>query len=431
MENNFNEIPETPGKRTKLELAEKGGIKNKFIKIRNYLITHWNFRFNTIMGEVEYTEKEKNQWRMLDDRGSYEIAASIVLDENIYCSKEIFRMALYSRDISPDYNPFTSYVFGLPKWDGERDFIAEFLHKQVELKDAAEFPDFVENFKKWFVAMVGSMVSDRTINHVCLVLTGKQSRFKTTFLNSIVPEHLRLDYLYSAKFVPANKDHEIYLATKMLINLDEFASFNRTDIESMKSVITQDRVILRRPYGRMDDRMWRHASFCGSINKNEFLTDFTGSRRFLTVEIENITISKEVDHDRMYSQAYALFKNGYRYWFDQEDVKRIEEKNERFQLVSMEEELIMKHFRVPSEDDMRYQHTFVYMTTTDIAMYLSNLYNKINVNDTYKNRIGLAMNKLGFAKQRKRLNSGQVGRVWIMVKNEEPNKYMQHEATAF
>lgn len=105
------------------------------------------------------------------------------------------------------------------------------------------------------------------INQVALILVSSgQGKHKTTWLGSIVPEILRLKYYYPSSFNAHNKDHEKYLATKILINLDEMSSFNKTDIETMKSKITQPQVVLRLPYGRADIHVKRRASFCGSIN---------------------------------------------------------------------------------------------------------------------------------------------------------------------
>src|SRR5690606_13277862 len=133
--------------------------------------------------------------------------------------------------------------------------------------------------------------------------------------------HLQLKYFYGSTFQFNNKDHEKFLAHKIIINLDEMAALNRTDMESVKSKITQDQVVLRPQYARVDIHLKRRASFTATNNNIEFLKDDTGSRRFFVVEVENIDPREDFELDMMYAQGLYHFKNKLRYWFDREDIR--------------------------------------------------------------------------------------------------------------
>jgi predicted P-loop ATPase len=229
-----------------------------------------------------------------------------------------------------------------------------------------------------------------------------------------------MDYLFSSKFNFENKDHYKYLATKMLINLDELATFSRTDEGILKTILTDKRVVMRLPYGAVDTKWWRKASFCGNTNNREFLKDETGNRRFLVFEIEDIVINKNFNIDDIYAQALALFKNGFQYWFDYKDIGNIEERNTMYHDVSIEQDLIQEFLAVPSEQDMRIGIHFEYKTPTAINVYLAGKSNRINVNETTKRRIVMVLRKLGFKDTQKRLNgSDRPTRVWAvkMVEN--------------
>jgi predicted P-loop ATPase len=86
------------------------------------------------------------------------------------------------------------------------------------------------------------------------------------------------------------------------------------------------------------------ASFAATVNGDDFLTDASGSRRFLSFHIENCNIDelKKVDLPKAYSEAYQEYLNGFRYWFTDEEIKEIDEKNQEFTTVSIELELIEK-----------------------------------------------------------------------------------------
>lgn len=407
-EEQINDLPE---KKIKKDRKDASTAKNTLLDAAKYLEKKYEFRYNVIMTELEYRMLPNGQWLFFDDRAFHQIMQELIIEGASNIPENRFKNLLYGR-LAMDYNPIEEYLCSLPPWDGV-DYLSQYS-SQVGLEDETKRSYFEGAFTKWFVAMVASLVNDRISNQTCLIFSGPQGNFKTTFLNGLVPKHLQLDYLCSAKFMTADKDHEMYLGTKMLINLDELATFNKTDVESLKSVITQDRVILRKAYGKANTRLWRRASFCGSINKDQFLTDFTGSRRFLVFQITTINIDSSNNLDNCYRQALHLYKTGFQYWFDKDEIQVVESNNQRFYDTSMEEELIMRHYMIPTEEDYGQFDYVKYYQTTDLAMQLASKYNKINVNDTYKKRLGQALKKLGYVRTARRINHVP-SYVWPMV----------------
>src|SRR5208283_4926023 len=139
---------------------------------------------------------------------------------------------------------------------------------------------FEEYLRKWLVASVGCATNTDVVNHTCLTLVGPQGRYKTTWLNRLVPEALS-QYIHVGTIDPTNKDTHIHLSECYLINLDELETLNKHELGSLKSVMTYKTSRIRRPYAHFADQMIRRASFAGSINRDSFLTDETGTRRFL------------------------------------------------------------------------------------------------------------------------------------------------------
>jgi predicted P-loop ATPase len=377
-----------------------------------YLKKNYDFRYNVIANEVEYKSKKEKLYKYFDEFEYNSIQVEMDL-KGIHLADNKYRQVLISRFISEKHDPLKEYLFKLPKWNGKTDYIKLFL-EQVYLTNETDREYFINGFKKWFVAYVMSFVRDEPdpyfINQVALILVSKQQgKHKSTWLGSIVPEHLRLKYYYPSSFNAHNKDHEKYLATKMLINLDEMAAFNKTDIETMKSKITQPQVVLRLPYGRADIQMKRRASFCGSINDRQFLRDETGSRRWLVIEVNDIKFDYEFNVDGMYSQALAMYREGFKYWFDGEDIIKLESRNMEYTQCTMEEEYLLNAFESPDEkendDDPKSQ--IEYITTSEIASKVAKNNDRMNVNNSVVRALGKALTKHKFKRIQKKINNNK------------------------
>ena len=405
-----------------LEPAKSG--KYKIEKVMKYINVHYNFRYNVIMKQLEYTmlpeddqQKKMNKvelvYRDFDDRDFVSLLIELKRS-NYMIGKEGLKDLLRSRDMSKDFDPFADYLLNLSIWDERTDHIKKFLQQVQLINEEGNREDFIEAFKKWLTAMVASLLNDDIVNQWIFVLVGKQGIFKTTFLNNLIPRKYRMDYLFSSPFNFENKDHFKYLFMKWLINLDELARFNRTDENILKTILSEPRPAVRLPYAEYDMKAYRKASFAGSTNSKNFLKDETGSRRFLVFEVENIIFDEDFDIDLIYSQANGLYKNGFKYWFDRTDDDKIESRNIDFHNTSIEEDLIITFLQKPSNIELRTGTGFKWLTPTQINIELVTKSNsRVNVNETTKQRVGLILSKLGYEQKRMRVN-GKTARVWAV-----------------
>ncbi len=276
------------------------------------------------------------------------------------------------------------------EYTGERDYIEE-----LALTITTTKPDFwKECFKKWFVAMVACVLNEKQINQTVIVFSGKQGLGKTTWIEKLMPTELK-QYIFSGTVNPNNKDTLIHLAECMLINLDELENLNRTEIGSLKELITKTHIRMRKAYGHNNENMPRRASFAGSVNTAQFLNDTTGSRRFLCFELEHIEYQHEIDINLCYAQAFKLYQSGFRHWFNQEEIKQINENNEQYQLKSPEEELLLTWFEPATKETAN-----KFYNTSQIAVRLAELGN-LHVTDGTVNKIGKALKKHGFQRYSK------------------------------
>ena len=245
-------------------------------------------------------------------------------------------------------------------------------------------------FKKWFVAMVASWIKDEVVNHQVLVLIGRQGIFKTTWLERLIPPHLR-DYCCKlANATQLSKDDRLRIAEFGLINMDELDAMTPRELSAMKSVITSTDVNERVAYGYTKERRVRLASFCASSNKREFLTDMTGNRRWLPFEVESIQnpFHTTLPYDLIYAQALYLIQNDFNYWFDLEEIDTLEQHNEAFRAQESEEQLLPILFDIPAEGKGEF------MTTAQISERLvsyGNIKKPMSVS-----QLGMLLGKAGY-----------------------------------
>jgi len=323
------------------DLAEEGYGETIVAKAESFLDQYYDFRFNEVTRRVEFALKGESKYSLLQDYDLNTIYRRLQ-HSHVKISGEILAKLL-SSDYAKPYDPFIDYYKQLPAWDKTTDYIGQ-LAETVTLKNTSgeNKKTFVEYLRKWLIAAAGCATTAEVVNHTCLTLVGPQGRYKTTWLNRLVPKSLS-SYIHVGTIDPTDKDTKIHLSECFLINLDELETLNKHELGSLKSVLTYQTSRLRRPYDRFADQLVRRASFVGSINRDNFLTDETGTRRFLVVEIEAINAAHTIDMDQVHSQAYSLFKSGERYWFDMDETTKVNERNKEFAVQTTEDELVKQY----------------------------------------------------------------------------------------
>jgi len=313
-----------------------------------------------------------------------------LLKNNLKCSAALLRSILYS-DFSKFYDPFHDYFLHLPLWDGQTDYIQQ----MADTVNTIAQDLWCKCFKKWLVATVAAVLDNKTVNHTAIILSGGQGIGKTTWLLNLCPPELN-DYIFSGTINPNNKDTLIHLAECMFINMDELENMNRTEIGAFKEIITKSAIRMRRAYGHHIEAFTRRASFMGSVNSSQFLTDSTGSRRFLCFEILSINYQHSINLMMVYAQAYDLFQQGFKFYFDKDEIDAITQSNEQFQVNTAEEELLLTYFQK------------VQLSEATCFLSSAQLLNRINER-THVNivtspgaviRLGKALKKFGFEKRK-------------------------------
>lgn len=357
-------------------------------RVEKFLDVKYHFRYNEVSGKVEWKSKNEKVFEPATDYFLNSLCRKLN-KAGLPSSINMIRNLLVS-DFTPLYNPFKSYLQGLPKWDRKTDYILE-LTKTVTTTDTRLW-EFC--FRKWLVAMVGSLVCDPILNQTVLVFSGKQGLGKTSFILNLVPPELK-DYCFSGTINPANKDTLIQLSECMLINLDELENLNRSELGATKELITKGSIRLRRPYGYATENLPRRASFAGSVNGREFLNDMTGNRRFLCFQVDAINYQHKVSLEGLYSQALYLYENGFPFWFNLEEIEMINKSNEQFRSLSAEEELLLTYFDPCEAEDA----DFLFSTTELLSWFTEKV--KMSITNGAKQKLGKALRAHQFLRIKK------------------------------
>lgn len=361
--------------------------------VMEFLNDFYRFRYNVVLGRYYWADNENpNDWKLFKDRDLNSLWLR-TKQNRIKTSKDFVKTVIES-DFTDDFNPFLWWYHNLPKHDNV-DYIAQ-LARTITTDTAQNQQKFHMWLTKWLVAHVAQMETTKA-NHTALVLKGGQGVGKTTWLNKLCPEELA-EYRYVGPIKRDDKDMQIVLAERFLVNLDELETMQRIEIGSLKSYMTTDEITVRRPYDRFADVLRRWASFVGSVNKSRFLTDDTGNRRFLVVEALEIDHNHGIEMKRVWAQAKDLFLSGYRYWFDADEIADVSDSNNKYRKVGLAEELVGHYIMQPDDGTEP-----LFQTATDIVAWLSvNFEGKVSTTNLFIQEIGAAMVNAGFVQTKKK-----------------------------
>ena len=331
--------------------------KTIFDRTLKYLNAKYSLRFNTISLEFEIKRTSDKKWSDLNLNSLFIELAQSGIDIPVNKLEILVRSHLIDQ-----YNPISEYFESLEQWDGE-DHIKNLCSYVKTNNDNA----FLYHMEKWFTRAVLCALEKEKINKHCLVLANTiQNSGKSTYLRFFIPRKL-MNYL--SEDIGLDKDSRIKLCKNLIINLDELSILAKADINSLKAFISKTHINERLPYARKAEYLERICSFVGSTNKTDFLTDESGSVRWIIFEVTekiNFNYSLEIDIDKVWSQAYfnAYKRKGFNPELTLADISENEKRNERFTQMTLEQEMVNKFFE-PSDNLEEFK------TATEVMMDLS------------------------------------------------------------
>ena len=317
------------------ENVDKDGkdLSDNIMRMIGFLCKKYDFRYNSVMKFTEYRPKEKDYWgyQPVDARVQKRMTLEVQL-ANIRVSIKDVRNYLES-DLLSTYNPVEDFLFKCAgKWDG-KDYIRA-LARTVPTDN----PYWEDWFYTWFLAMVNQWRSyshRKYGNSVAPLLISRQGYNKSTFCRSLVPPELQ--WGYNDNLVLSEKRQVLQaMCQALLLNLDEFNQISpQVQQGFLKNIIQLPSVKMKPPYGSHVQEFPRMASFIATSNMEDILSDPSGNRRFLGVELTGpIDVSQLPNYEQLYAQALAALQAGEKTYFDAEQTKLIMASNRKFEVIS-------------------------------------------------------------------------------------------------
>ena len=328
-----------------------------------FLRDRYDFRYNVLMKYTEY--KTKGSWHdfaPVNPRVQKRMTLDVQLADIRVSIKDV-RNFLES-DYIANYDPIDEYLFQCEgKWDGKDHIRA--LARTVPTAN----PHWADWFYIWYLGMVDQW---RGINHrlygnsVAPLLISKQGFNKSTFCRRLIPQELQ--WGYTDNLVLSEK-RQVYqaMAQTLLINLDEFNQISpQVQQGFLKNLIQLPNVKMKRPYGGHVEEFPRLASFIATSNMDDILTDPSGNRRFIGVELTGpIDVSVKPNYVQLFAQAMAAIRAGEKTYFDSVETALLMQSNRQFEVVPPIEQYFQMCFDLVEDESQG-----KYMSAAEIFDYL-------------------------------------------------------------
>lgn len=406
--------------------GESYGKKPSMKILKQWLSMRYKFHRNEVTGYYEVCSRDVikgkfHRWTRMDD--NIENSLWIEMEEDGLQTQLPRLHSLINSDFSEKYNPLLDYLTDLPAWDGKTDYIqmlADRIH--IANTDGAHHTqeEFRYFFKKWFVAMVVTWVTDTVVGQTILIFVGKGGLFKTTFFDKLLPKVLHDYFINESTASYTDKDFMEAMASKALMCLDEFETAFGKNLSAFKSCVTKLFFSIRRPYDKYRTELPHRAAMCGTSNSVQIISE-EENRRYSPWLIESIDspIDHPIDYQHVYAQAVALGKevmerqrkheDGWVFWLTTEDIEVMREHNKMFMISNYMEDQILRYYRVPGKDVearfIKFRYSSEIMERIGGCPALSRY--------IYQQNLASTLLRLGFERHRKAKGIG-----WFVIEKE-------------
>ncbi len=316
-------------------------------ELSRFLNDNYRFRFNLLSEVTEYQSVHSctPEYVFLGEREMNTICIE-AFNSGICCRDRDVKRYIRSTYIET-YHPFHGYLDNLPEWDG--------IDRITDLSGRVSATPYWKNcFHRWMLALTAQWMGLNRGMHANsiapLLISTEQGRHKSTFCKLLVPASLQAYYTDQFDISEGNSA-EVKLALMGLINLDEFDRLSVRKMAQLKNLMQMPSLNVRKAYKKNYCQLPRIASFIGTSNRKDLLTDPTGSRRFICVDVENMIDCTGINHDQLYAQLKHELLSGVRYWFTTDEEADIQRHNEEFYRIMPEEEIFRSHFRAAASDE--------------------------------------------------------------------------------
>ena len=369
--------------------------QEEMLAAEQFLQDNYLFRRNVLNGKVEFstktTEGQEPSFRPLTPEALNSIVIQAKREDICDGASPKTDILEYINSEEIDrFDPIKDYLEHLPQWDGQ-NHVANMFNRLPGISS-----EQLAFLCTWLRSTVAHWLQMDTIhgNECVPTLIGEQGCGKTTFMVRLLPAHLRQYYM--DHLILSNKfDKEMALTNNLLVNLDELEAIRPSQHAALKQTLSKSKVNGRPIYGASQEDRPRYASFVATTNNPHPLTDATGSRRYICVNIpkgQMIDNTGDIDYDQLYAQVlYELNEQHAPYWFNNDEVKRIQELNQEFMGQQDMAKIVKACFRKPREGEKVKS-----INCTQLLEIILNEFPTMIVNKSTRIYLGRAMSEMGY-----------------------------------
>ena len=311
------------------------------VYLQKLLNERYEFRYNVITEQVEFkmkTNTTQGETFSLLDRRQLNSLCLELLEEGVRCWDKDVQRYIYSTRI-PAYHPFKTYLNNLPAWDG-KDRV-EPLIRRITNEGIC-----IKAVYYWLMAMVSQWMGNesQTGNSIVPILISLEQGYgKSTFCRNLLPHSLR-PYFTDMVDLSARGKIDRRLTQNGLINLDEFDRIQLRQMPFLKNLIQVKDVSINKAYHSYFSNQPRIASFIATSNRPDLLTDPSGSRRFICMELEDQIDNSPFDHDQFYAELKWFIDAGERTWLTHKEEELLQEHNKKYYRISSDLSLFNQYY---------------------------------------------------------------------------------------
>ena len=296
------------------------------IRIEEFIDEHYRVRYNMLSQQYEVAARNTEQWMPVNGTLCNRILMELNRSGIILAKPYLVKTVIEGGALAKEYHPVRSYVETLPEWDGTH-------HIEALFRRVTDDEQLLTWLRKWFIGMVAQVMGRMGTygNSVCpILISSVQGWGKSQFAKLLVPP--QISGFFTDTFNLQQEDGCLRRMTAyMLINVDEIDRFGERRMATFKNMVQLAAVSMKRAYHTQMEQKERMASFIATSNRRHLLSDESGSRRFICVELTHaIDVTTPVNHTQLYAEALAALNNGERCWFSEEETRQLEKHNAPF-----------------------------------------------------------------------------------------------------
>jgi predicted P-loop ATPase len=351
--------------------------------IKEFLTANYRLAFNEITRNLEV------DGRAVDDMIVNSIFIACKAQHN-RATYELVRCILYS-DFVKKYDPLKSFIESNKhiRTDGKN-------MDRLIVSIKTDTPNHDLFVRKWLCSIMATIHGKHS--PLMLVLCGGQNSGKTEWFRRLLPDQLK--HFYAESKLDEGKDADILMTRKLIVMDDEMGGKSKSEQKRLKEMTSKQVFSIREPYGRVSVDLRRLAMLCGTTNDHQILSDPTGNRRILPINVLSIDhrLYNSIDKNSLFIEIYRLWQSKFDPDLSSEEIKILNDSTGDFKAISHEEDLILKYFAISDDEE---SPQVVWLTCTDIVDKL-NRWSTIKINTV---KVGQLLKALGFkqVKGRKRL----------------------------